>query len=88
MMKALKKKQAAHATPAKAGKLAVSKAGKASPRSKSQVTVEDAIIAAMNGDLPTAHFFIALADDKTFAQIRRVAVTLTNAVVFSRRLRN
>jgi len=77
MMKADKKKQAAHATPAKACELAVSKAGKASPRSKSQVTVEDAIIAAMNGDLPTAHFFIALADDKTFAQIRRVAVTLT-----------
>jgi hypothetical protein len=87
-MKVSRKKQSAHATPAEAGKLALWKAGKESSRLTRHVTAVDVIIAAMNGSLPVAHYFIALADDETFAQIRRTAVTLTNAVVISRRLRD
>jgi hypothetical protein len=43
------------------------------PRSRSRVTVKDVMIAAKNNDFPATLFFVAVADDKTFEQIRKLA---------------
>lgn len=85
-----KKRAARRATPAR-------KAG--SPRLPGRGAVEDVMIAAEHGDLPAALFFVAVASDEVFEEIKRAAwqsvigrkpgaVTLTNAIVLSRRLQN